>query len=118
MLGAPRFDTVVAKPLNRLQNNFYLEKVLRSLFEFWAGVDDDEQSCNINVDEILTKVTLLSFGIVTSHNYAPLRCAIHALETLQEVFFWDGVQKPCHVSFDAKNIVKSLSFQSEFESWE
>ncbi|GFW30088.1 hypothetical protein TNCV_1053991 [Trichonephila clavipes] len=55
---------------------------------------------------ILTKATLLSFKIVTSHNYAPLRSAIHVLETLQEVFLWDGVQKPRHVSLDVRNIVK------------
>ncbi|GFW06815.1 uncharacterized protein TNCV_3289151 [Trichonephila clavipes] len=62
-------------------------------------------SCNINVDEILMKDTLLSFEIVSSHNYDPLRSAIHVLETLQEIFFWDGVQKPRHVLLDVRNIV-------------
>ncbi|GFW70287.1 uncharacterized protein TNCV_5131131 [Trichonephila clavipes] len=42
---------------------------------------------------------------------------VDVLETLQEVF-WDGVQKPRHVSLDVRNIVKSLSFQCELESWE
>ncbi|GFU24158.1 hypothetical protein TNCV_2007441 [Trichonephila clavipes] len=37
-------------------------------------------------------------------NYAPLRSAIHVLETLQEVFFWDGVQKPRPISLDVRNI--------------
>ncbi|GFX58982.1 putative transposable element [Trichonephila clavipes] len=31
------------------------------------------------------------------------------LETLQDVFFWDGVQKPCHVSLSVRNIVQSLN---------
>ncbi|GFX45445.1 hypothetical protein TNCV_2739821 [Trichonephila clavipes] len=39
----------------------------------------------------------MSFGIIASDNYAPLRSAIHFLETFQKVFFWDGVQKPRHV---------------------
>ncbi|GFV68808.1 hypothetical protein TNCV_1969801 [Trichonephila clavipes] len=38
-----------------------------------------------------------SYEIVTSHNYASLRSAIHVLETFQEVFFWKGVQKSRHV---------------------
>ncbi|GFU53527.1 hypothetical protein TNCV_3169561 [Trichonephila clavipes] len=29
-----------------------------------------------------------------TNDYARLRSAMHVLETLQEVFFWDGVQKP------------------------
>ncbi|GFU88993.1 hypothetical protein TNCV_2894411 [Trichonephila clavipes] len=36
----------------------------------------------------------------TSHSYAPLRSAIQDLETLPEVFFWNGVQRPRHVSLD------------------
>ncbi|GFU95082.1 hypothetical protein TNCV_4138661 [Trichonephila clavipes] len=59
-----------------------------------------EYTCNLHVAEILTKVTLLSFEIVTSHNYAPLKSAIHVLETLQDVFFWYGVQKSRHDSLD------------------
>ncbi|GFY35402.1 hypothetical protein TNCV_194951 [Trichonephila clavipes] len=50
--------------------------------------------------EILTKATLLSFEIVPSHNYSPLKSAIHVQKTLQELFFWDGVQKPRRVSLD------------------
>ncbi|GFS76542.1 hypothetical protein TNCV_1621511 [Trichonephila clavipes] len=49
------------------------------------------------------KVTDMGFP---SHNYAPLRYAMHVLETLQEVFIWDGVQKRCHVSLDVKSIDK------------
>ncbi|GFW54633.1 hypothetical protein TNCV_5110071 [Trichonephila clavipes] len=63
-----------------------------------------EEAGNINVDEILTKVTLLSFEIVPSHNCALLRSAIHVLETLQDVFIWDRVKKPRHVSLDIRNI--------------
>ncbi|GFU42501.1 hypothetical protein TNCV_4556241 [Trichonephila clavipes] len=62
-------------------------------------------SCNINVDEKITKVTLLSFEIIPSHSHTPLRYAIDALETLQKFFFWDGVQKHCHVSLDVRNII-------------
>ncbi|GFY05960.1 hypothetical protein TNCV_3862651 [Trichonephila clavipes] len=69
-----------------------------------------------NVKEILTKVTLLSFEIATYHNYAPLRSAIHVLGTLQEVFFWNGVQKPRHVSLDVRNIVKSFPFKASLSS--
>ncbi|GFV34864.1 hypothetical protein TNCV_1451681 [Trichonephila clavipes] len=69
------------------------------------------------MNEILMKVTLL-FEIITSHNYALLRSAIHVLETLQEVFIWDGVQRHGHVSLDIKNVVKSQILQSKFESCE
>ncbi|GFU53168.1 hypothetical protein TNCV_3023881 [Trichonephila clavipes] len=34
----------------------------------------------------------------------------------EKVFFWDIVQKPRPVSLDAKNIVKSLSFQASLSS--
>ncbi|GFX50963.1 hypothetical protein TNCV_2733141 [Trichonephila clavipes] len=44
-----------------------------------------------DVEEILTKVTLLSFEIVISLNYEPQISAMDVLETLQEVFFWDRV---------------------------
>ncbi|GFU17926.1 alkaline phosphatase, tissue-nonspecific isozyme [Trichonephila clavipes] len=43
----------------------------------------------------------------TSYNNAPLRSAIHVIETLQKVFFCHGVQKPRHVSLDARNTSKS-----------
>ncbi|GFU91889.1 hypothetical protein TNCV_3192731 [Trichonephila clavipes] len=66
---------------------------------------------------MLMKVTLLSFKVDSSLNYAPLRSVILVQEILQEVF-WNAVQKPRHVSLDIKNIVKSLSFQNEFETWE
>ncbi|PRD27035.1 UNVERIFIED_CONTAM: hypothetical protein NCL1_36441 [Trichonephila clavipes] len=46
-----------------------------------------EWSCNINVDEILTKTTLLYFEIVTFQNYISLRSAERVLKILQEVFF-------------------------------
>ncbi|GFW15764.1 hypothetical protein TNCV_3582621 [Trichonephila clavipes] len=39
----------------------------------------------------------------TSHNYAPLRSFIQVLETVQEVFFWDGVQKPRPISLDVRS---------------
>ncbi|GFV04424.1 hypothetical protein TNCV_920441 [Trichonephila clavipes] len=45
---------------------------------------------------------------VTSHNYAPLRSAIHVLETLQEVFTWEGDQNHRYVSLDVRNIVKYI----------
>ncbi|GFX51840.1 retrovirus-related Pol polyprotein from transposon TNT 1-94 [Trichonephila clavipes] len=45
------------------------------------------------------------FEIVISHNYAPLTSSVQGLEILQEVFCWDGVQKPPHVSLDVRNIV-------------
>ncbi|GFY16578.1 hypothetical protein TNCV_736051 [Trichonephila clavipes] len=71
----------------------------------------------MNVDRVLTKVPLLSFEIVTFHNPAPLRSAMHVLETLQEVFFWDGVQKTRHVSLDVRNIVNnSITFFSSLNS--
>ncbi|GFV66849.1 hypothetical protein TNCV_4258241 [Trichonephila clavipes] len=45
-------------------------------------------------DSILLILQQLTITIVTSHSYAHLRSSVHLLETLQEVFFWDGVQKP------------------------
>ncbi|GFX00046.1 uncharacterized protein TNCV_3080421 [Trichonephila clavipes] len=54
------------------------------------------------------KVTLLFFEIISSHNYAPLRSAIHILKTLQEVFFWNGVQKSRPISLDFRNTAKYL----------
>ncbi|GFV87259.1 hypothetical protein TNCV_5114771 [Trichonephila clavipes] len=69
---------------------------------------------------VLIKIKSESYltALRNSHNYAPLRSSVHVLETLQEVFFWDGVHEPRPVSLDSRNIVKSLSIQSEFESWE
>ena len=64
------------------------------------------------------KPTLLSFEVVPSHGYAPLRTAVHVLETFRKVFFRDGVQDPRHVPLDVRNILKSLTFQSDFEAWE
>ncbi|GFW17633.1 uncharacterized protein TNCV_2651901 [Trichonephila clavipes] len=95
-------------PQNINKEEFQLERV--RLQAFIAPIDPGY--------EIITKVALLSFEIVASHNYAPLRSAIHVLETLREIFFWNGVQKPCPVSLNVRNTVKSLSFKSEFESWE
>ncbi|GFX53726.1 hypothetical protein TNCV_1596721 [Trichonephila clavipes] len=43
--------------------------------------------------------------IVTCHNYALQRTAMHILETLQQVIFSEGVQKPRHDSLDVMNIV-------------
>ncbi|GFV76992.1 hypothetical protein TNCV_690621 [Trichonephila clavipes] len=94
--GVPRVTIKIREEIN-LRNNG--KKIQPLTIKF------GEQSCNINVDEILPKVTLLSFETVTSRNYAPLISSIHVLETLQEVFFWDGVQKPCHVSLHVRNIV-------------
>ncbi|GFU53314.1 hypothetical protein TNCV_2953491 [Trichonephila clavipes] len=50
---------------------------------------------------------LLSCEIVISHNYETLRSAKRVLETLQEIFFWDGTQKPRHVLLEAMDIVNN-----------
>ncbi|GFX00259.1 hypothetical protein TNCV_297481 [Trichonephila clavipes] len=63
---------------------------------------------NFRPYKILTKVTSLSFELVTSDNYALLRSAIDVLETLQEVFSVAlFAQKTRHVSLDVRPIVSN-----------
>ncbi|GFX56458.1 hypothetical protein TNCV_74041 [Trichonephila clavipes] len=51
---------------------------------------------------------LESEDIELIRNYASLRSAIRVLETFQDVFILDGVQKRRHVSLDVRSIVKPL----------
>ncbi|GFV15872.1 hypothetical protein TNCV_988551 [Trichonephila clavipes] len=81
----------------------------------WCGVEFRRVGCHLgchprHLTMVQKKVTLLFFKIITFHNHAPLRSVIYVLKTLQEALFWDGVQKPRHVSLDVRNIVKHLSF--------